>query len=152
MAGAIFYLPFEVAPSSREGKSGKVTPARIPHHTQARLSPSQVTGSSQFTAMYHEEQHLSELAQQCLSYLLSRGAKLQTLLGRHNHFTPGKRKAVCLSNRHDAVSSSTSTQESELKSSGQGASGHFSIHTLSLSVKASATALTDQHSTWSGPG
>lgn len=82
-----------MAPSSREGKSGKITPARPSHHTQTRLSPSQATGSSQFTTTYREEQHLSGSAMPSC-YLLSGEAKLQRLLGRDNHFTPGKCKAA----------------------------------------------------------
>lgn len=59
MAGTTFYLPLEVAPSSREGKSGKITPARISHHRQAQLSPSQAGNAASSPC--------SELAQQCSS-------------------------------------------------------------------------------------
>lgn len=56
MAVTISYLPCKVRPSSRRGKSGKITPARPSNHTQVRLSPPQVT-----ERLIHSHERLSEL-------------------------------------------------------------------------------------------
>lgn len=44
MAGTTFYLPCEVAPSSRERKSGQVTPARMYHPTDRPDCPHPIPG------------------------------------------------------------------------------------------------------------
>jgi len=129
-SGTIFYLPLEVTASSREGKSGKITPARISHLTQASLS---IPGNREQPCHNHRTAAsvwAGSATPDCC--LLWRGAKPQRLLGGGSYFTAGKNKAGVIPVPQAYTISHTSTWEPELKSSGQGASGRFSTHALSV--------------------
>lgn len=132
--------------SSRGGKSGKVTPARL-CHTQVRPFPPQVIGNCQPTTTCLGDSICLSWPSTPLPASSSQEGQIYSDLGGEKHsFT----LLCCITYR--AVSSPTSPGSQVLMS--QKVGGHRDLsasHVPSSSVRGSPTALSDQHSTKPGP-